>query len=127
MHELYVAECIVKSVNSSLPRNIAPALVTQVLVQVGKLDAVIPETLKFSFDAIKKSCGMPRAEFLITEISVRCQCRDCTHEFGIDLPVFICPACNGGPVEVLQGREITLTRIIADNPEGEPNGNTSHS
>ncbi len=127
MHELYIAECIVKSVNSSLPRNVAPTLVTQVRVQVGQLDAVVPETLKFSFDAIKQSCGMPRAELLIKEIAVRCRCRDCAHEFGIDLPVFICPACNRGDVEVLQGRGITLTRIIADEPEGETHGNTSYS
>ncbi len=127
MHELYIADSILKSVRSSLPCNVAPALVTQVLVQVGKLDAVIPETLKFSFDAIKKSSAMPRAELLITEIPVRCRCRNCAHEFGIDLPVFICPACGGGHVEVLRGRGITLTRIMAEDPEGESNGNTSHS
>ena len=127
MHEPYIAECIAKSVSASLPPDVTPASVTQVCVQVGQLDAVVPETLKFSFDAIKSSSGMPRAELQIEEIVVRCRCRDCAYEFGIELPVFICPVCNGSHVEVLQGRGIMLTRITADDAEGEAHGNTSHS
>jgi hydrogenase nickel incorporation protein HypA/HybF len=127
MHELYIAESILRSVSASLPCNVGPELVTQVRVQVGQLDAVIPETLKFSFNAIKQSSGMPRAELHIERIAVRCRCHDCAHEFGIDLPVFICPECHRGHVEVLQGRGITLSQIIADDPEGETHGHTGHS
>jgi hydrogenase nickel incorporation protein HypA/HybF len=118
MHELYIANCIIESVSDSLPSDVMPSRVTQVCVQVGQLDAVVPETLKFSFDAIKQSHEMPRAELQITEIPVRCRCRHCAHEFGIELPVFICPKCGAAHVDVLRGRGITLTRIMADDPKG---------
>ena len=114
MHELYITECIFESVKTALPAGVLPASVQQVQVQVGQLDAVIPETLTFLFDAIKESQGMPQAKLDIEQINVLCRCQDCNFEFGIDLPLFLCPACGGGQVDVLQGRGITLIKIIAE-------------
>jgi len=114
MHELYIAECILKSVNESLPAEVSSAWVQQVQVQVGQLDAVVPDNLIFLFNAIKVSYGMPQAELNLEQIGIWCRCCDCTHEFGIDLPLFICPVCNSGQVEVLRGRGITLSKIIVE-------------
>ena len=114
MHELYITECILKSVNEALPAGVSPASVQKVHIQVGQLDAVIPETLAFLFDAIKESQGMPQAALDIEHIDVLCRCQDCSYEFGIDMALFLCPACGSGQVDVLRGRGITLTRIIAE-------------
>lgn len=127
MHELYIAESILKSVSEALPENLPPASVRQVRVEVGQLDAVIPETLTFLFDAIKASHGMSRAELLIESIEVRCRCRQCHRQFGLDLPVFLCPDCGSGQVDVLRGRGITLRRITAQDYEGEERGDFRHS
>jgi len=127
MHELYIAESILASIREALPAEVLPESVWRVQVQVGKLDAVIPESLTFMFDAIKGSHGMPRAELLLEPIEVCCRCNECNHEFGIDLPLFICPVCSGSQVEVLRGRGITLTRIITEDPKEADNGNTCHS
>ena len=70
---------------------------------------------------------MPLAELLISEIPVKCKCLDCALEFSLDFPIFICPECGRGRVEVLQGRGIRLTKIIIEDPDGEEDGNTSHS
>ena len=118
MHELYIAESILASAREALPAEVLPESVRQVWLQVGKLDAVIPETLTFLFDAIKGSHGMPRAELFLEHIEVYCCCSECNHEFEIDLPMFLCPVCGGGEVEVLRGRGIKLTRINAEEPEG---------
>jgi hydrogenase nickel incorporation protein HypA/HybF len=127
MHELYIAESILKSTRESLPPEVLPAYVQEVRVQVGQLDAVIPETLSFIFDAIKASHGMSQAKLLIEQIEVRCRCRKCDHEFCLDLPLFICPICRSGQVEVLRGRGITLSRIIAQDPERKDHGDLRHS
>ena len=128
MHELYITECILKSVIEALPSEVSPSAVQQVRVEVGQLDAVIPDTLMFLFDAIKPSYGMPGAELDLEQIDVLCRCCDCTDEFGIDLPQFICPACGSSQVEVLRGRGITLRHITAEDPEvGDSNGNIRHS
>ncbi|NQS98070.1 MAG: hydrogenase maturation nickel metallochaperone HypA [candidate division Zixibacteria bacterium] len=118
MHELYIAESILASTRESLPAEFLPESVRQIWVQVGRLDAVVPETLIFMFDAIKSSHGMPGAELSLESIEVLCRCGECGNEFEIDLPMFICPECGGGQVEVLRGRGIKLTRINAEEPEG---------
>ncbi len=126
MHELYITECILKSVIEALPSEVSPSAVQQVRVEVGQLDAVIPDTLMFLFDAIKPSHGMPKAELLIEQIKVWCLCHGCNHEFGIDLPLFICPLCSSSQVEVLRGRGITLRHITAEDSAGDNHGNNSH-
>jgi hydrogenase nickel incorporation protein HypA/HybF len=117
VHELYIAQSILNSVSASLPKDVKPEAVTEVRVQVGQLDAVVAETLRFSFNAIKSTCGMTRAELSIEEIPVKCLCRDCAHTFSLDLPIFVCPQCRSGRVDVLQGRGITLTAILVDDPK----------
>jgi hydrogenase nickel incorporation protein HypA/HybF len=126
MHELYIAQSIISSVKKSLPAGILPAAVTEVRVQAGQLDAVVPDTLKFLFDAIKSDGGMPTAEIVISEIPVRCCCKSCSCNFGMDLPIFLCPQCGSGSVEVLQGRGIMLTGITATDQQESDNGNTGH-
>lgn len=114
MHELYIADCILKSARESLPTDISPERIRQVEVQVGELDAVIPETLIFLFDAIKISHGMSNAGLQIEKIDILCCCQDCGHKFRIDIPLFICPDCGSSKVEVLQGRGIKLLKILVD-------------
>ncbi len=113
MHELYLAQSIISSVKKSLPAGIAPERVTEVRVEVGQLDAVVPDTLTFLFDAIKAEGGLTGATLAVTQSNVACRCRDCAHEFTMDLPVFICPECGGGDIELLRGRGILLTGITA--------------
>ena len=126
MHELYIAECILNSARDALPEEVSPASVQQLQVQIGQLDAVVPDNLAFLFDAIKVSHGMPQAELLIEQIGIWCRCLDCFYEFSIDIPLFICPLCGGSQVEVLRGRGITLKRITAEDSEGDNHGNTRH-
>ncbi len=117
MHELYIAECIVKSVSKSLPQNLPTTSVTEVRVQVGQLDAVIPDTLIFVFDAIKRNSGLSNAKLNIDQIEVVCRCRGCSYEFGVELPLFLCPRCGGGDVEILRGRGIRLTGVTVQEAE----------
>ncbi|MFH1011867.1 MAG: hydrogenase maturation nickel metallochaperone HypA, partial [bacterium] len=84
-------------------------------------------TLTFVFNAIKGNSGLPNANLCVEQIDVACRCRACSHEFGIELPVFICPVCSGGDVEVLRGRGILLTGITVQNEEKGENGNPDHS
>jgi hydrogenase nickel incorporation protein HypA/HybF len=119
MHELYITECLLKTARESLPPEVPPEAVQSIIVQVGALDAVVPETLLFLFDSLKGSSGMPNAELQIETIEVLCHCKECGHEFGVELPVFICEHCGSGCVDVVRGRGITLTRIVAEDRSPE--------
>jgi len=123
MHELYIAESIINAVIDSLPSHVEPEAVMQIHVQVGQLDAVIPLNLDFMFDAIKAARGMPWAELWIETVGVRCGCSLCGNEFDLDLPVFICPQCGSGQVEVLRGHGIVLNGISVE--DGDMSGAVS--
>jgi hydrogenase nickel incorporation protein HypA/HybF len=70
---------------------------------------------------------MPNAELIVEQIPVACLCKDCSKEFEMDLPVFICPDCQSGNVELLRGRGIRLTGITVNELEDKDHGNTGHS
>ncbi|MBU0690876.1 hydrogenase maturation nickel metallochaperone HypA, partial [bacterium] len=48
------------------------------------------------------------------EIEVRCRCRGCGCEFNIDIPLFLCPSCQSGDVEVITGRGIRIVKLCVD-------------
>jgi hydrogenase nickel incorporation protein HypA/HybF len=127
VHELYLAECILKAVQSSLPPDIEPERVEQVRVQVGKLDAVVPDSLVFLFDAIKSRVQMPNAALHVEEISVLCRCRDCGQDFTVEIPLFICPHCQSSQVDVVRGRGIQLVGISVSDDERGDDGHSDHS
>jgi hydrogenase nickel incorporation protein HypA/HybF len=114
VHELYIAESILKSSRSSLPPDVQPEAVREIHVDCGKLDAVIPDTLAFLFDAIKENYCFTNAELRIHEIPVECFCRECKQTFALSSPLFRCPNCKSSDINVVQGRGIKLTRLVAD-------------
>jgi len=126
MHELYIAQSILASVQKSLPAEVMAEDVAQVRVECGQLDAVVPDTLIFLFDAIKAESHMANAELVVTEIPVACRCNECSQEFEMELPVFVCPHCRSSNVDVLRGKGIRLTGITVNEQEDNENGNTGH-
>jgi len=114
MHELYIAESILKSVKKSLSADLKPEEVIQIYIEVGKLDAVVPDTLHFLHNAIRGNFGMAKAELCITEIPVEGECNDCSLKFTIEEPLFLCPHCGSGEVTVLKGRGISLMKIVVE-------------
>lgn len=111
MHELYLARCIVSGVQRALPDGEQGQIVRDVRLRVGKLDAVVLETLTFLFNAIKADGGLPHAALLIEEENVRCVCDDCAREFEVEEPVFICPSCRSKHVTIVSGRGMTIVDI----------------
>ncbi len=111
MHELYIAECILKAARKALPDDVNRANVSGIHVRVGQLDAVVPESLQFLFDAIKAQHDLPNAQLEIAAEQVQCQCNQCEARFSIAEPVFICPTCESVDVSILAGRGIVLQSI----------------
>ncbi|MBK6765672.1 MAG: hydrogenase maturation nickel metallochaperone HypA [bacterium] len=111
MHELYLARCIISGVHKALADETKGQDVTDVRLRVGKLDAVVTETLTFLFNAIKSDGGLPNAGLTIEEEDVRCVCDDCAQKFTVAQPVFLCPACRSAHVTIVQGRGLTIVDI----------------
>jgi hydrogenase nickel incorporation protein HypA/HybF len=111
MHEMGLATEIVRIVTESIPRDITDAKVERVNLKVGKLAAVVPQSLQFCFEIAAKDGPAESAELHIEEVGVSARCNDCSNRWDIDTPVFQCPACNGGSIEMLTGRELDIESI----------------
>ncbi|MBR9981282.1 MAG: hydrogenase maturation nickel metallochaperone HypA [Desulfatitalea sp.] len=111
MHEMGIAMEILDIVQASIPADMADVRVQRVNLKVGRLSAVIPDSLRFCFGVAADKTAAAGAALVIEEIDVAARCNDCHHEWTVETPVFLCPACNSGNTEMLSGRELEIVSI----------------
>lgn len=111
MHEMSIAMQIVEIAVASIPSDLKNAQVKRVNLKIGKLAAVVPESLRFCFQIAVRDTPLREADLNIEEIPLRVRCTDCNAEWIAHEPVFICRECNSGSVEMLSGRELDITSI----------------
>ena len=111
MHEMGIALQILEIATASLPADLGEARVAAVNLKIGKLAAVVPESLRFCFDVAIKDTPLAGASLVIEEIPVVARCNDCDAQWTIDNPVFVCKNCQSGSLEILSGRELDIESI----------------
>ena len=114
MHEMGIATEIVRIVIESIPADLTDPKVVRINLKVGKLAAVVPHSLRFCFEIASKETPAEGAELNIEEIAVLAHCNACQHQWQIEDPVFHCPKCDSGSVEMLTGRELDIDSIELD-------------
>lgn len=117
MHEMGLACSVVTEVERVLSDFGSEARVATVTLQIGGLRAVVPDAMRFCFEAAVQGTRVQGAHLVIEEIPVRVRCAHCDREWIADTVEFFCSACEG-PVQVLSGKELLLRAIeIEDNQE----------
>jgi hydrogenase nickel incorporation protein HypA/HybF len=111
LHEMGIAMQIIEIATDSIPDDMENVRVERVNLKVGKLAAVVPDSLRFCFDIIAKDTPLKGAELVIEEIDVVARCNDCHTEWTIIEPVFSCKKCKSGSIELLSGRELDIDSI----------------
>jgi hydrogenase nickel incorporation protein HypA/HybF len=111
MHELGIALQIVRIAQGAVPEDAGEAKVEAVHLNIGKLSTVVPDSLMLCFDLATKETQLEGARLVINEIPATARCRTCGHEWTIDEYVFVCPACDGGDIEMVSGRELDVESI----------------
>jgi len=111
MHEMGIAMQIVEIAVASIPSDLKSAQVKRVNLKVGKLSAVVPESLQFCFQIAIQDTPLRDADLYIEEIPLRIRCTDCNAEWTAHEPVFECRKCHSGSIEMLSGRELDITSI----------------
>ena len=106
MHELAIAQEIVALASE----HAGGARVTRVLIEVGKLAAVLPESLRFCFEACVEGTAMDGARLDIVETPGLARCRACGADVVLDQPLGQC-ACGGVDLERLSGEQLQLKEI----------------
>jgi hydrogenase nickel incorporation protein HypA/HybF len=122
MHEMGIALQIIEIATASLPADLGEARVVAVNLKIGKLAAVVPESLRFCFDVAVKDTPLAGAKLAIEEVPVVARCKDCNARWTIDEPVFICKTCESGSLEILSGRELDIESIEVVEEENNDSG-----
>jgi len=120
MHEMGIAMQIIEIAKASIPADMAGARVERVNLRIGKLSAVVPDSLRFCFEIAAQDTPLCNAELNIEEIPVVIHCQDCNTQWTISEPVFTCRKCNSGSIKVISGRELDIDSIeVADEDKAD--------
>lgn len=112
MHELSLCHGILEVVTATLDSLSPPRPpVIRVTVRVGRLTAVVPDSLQYYFDLLVRDTPLAGAALVIEEVPIRGRCADCAAEFEIATLSFTCPRCGSGLVELTSGRELQVVSL----------------
>lgn len=106
MHELGIAEEIVAIVAARA----AGERVTRIVVEIGRLCAVMPEAMRFCFDLATEGTVAEGARLDIVEVPGLARCRACGADVALDRPFGRCE-CGGTDLEWLAGEELRIREI----------------
>ena len=111
MHEMGIAEQLVKIALDAIPKDIKNPRVETVHLKIGKLASVVEHSLTFCFEIITKDTPLEKARLEIDSVPVRVHCKSCDQSWEVTGPVFQCPFCKDGDVEMISGREIEIISL----------------
>jgi hydrogenase nickel incorporation protein HypA/HybF len=115
MHEMGIALQIIEIASASIPPSETPIQVEKVNLKVGKMAAIVSDSLRFCFDIAAKDSLLSGAVLHIEEVPVRARCKECDAEWTIHEAVFKCRQCSSGQLDIISGRELNIESIeIAD-------------
>lgn len=106
MHELSICAAVAKVVDE----HAAGRQVERVLLDIGQLRQVIPDTLRYSWEIVVAETALAGSELEINHIPAAIACRTCRAEHTITAPVFRCE-CGSIDVEVTSGRELLVRSL----------------
>src|SRR5437016_13145603 len=108
MHELGIAQEVVEIACAQAHG----AQVKRIVLQIGKLSAVLPEAVRFCFDLCTEGTIAAGAELEIVEPAGVARCRMCGAEVLLDRPFGQC--CSGSTdLEWLPGGEVNIQTVEA--------------
>jgi hydrogenase nickel incorporation protein HypA/HybF len=108
MHELAVAQGLLDIVEQEA-RPYGGARVIRVQIRIGKLSTVVPDALRFAFEAVTRGGIAEGASLEIEEVPLAIRCHVCEKDFIVEEdPFMICPQCGAADVEMISGRELEI-------------------
>jgi hydrogenase nickel incorporation protein HypA/HybF len=102
MHELGIAQNVVELVADHAQRK-----VTRVVLEIGRLSAILPDSIRFCFDVCAEGTVVAGAALEIIEIPGRARCQSCGQELLLDKPFGQC-ACGSSDLDWLSGDELRV-------------------
>ncbi len=110
MHEMSLAEGVLQLVEETAKREGARRVKTVVL-EIGRLSSVEPESLRFCFEAVTRDSVAAGAELSIIEVAGSGWCMSCAETVALAEVFGECPQCGGFQVQATGGTEMRVKEI----------------
>jgi hydrogenase nickel incorporation protein HypA/HybF len=107
MHELGIAQSLLEIVEHEA-QPYAGARVRRIWLRIGKLSTVVPDALRFAFDAVTRGGMAEGAVLEIEEVPLAIRCHACNEVCIVEDPFMICPQCGAADVEMISGKELEI-------------------
>ena len=109
MHELGIAQEIAEIVSERA----GGAKVTRVVLEIGKLAAVLPDAVRFCFELCVEGTSLEGASLVIIETPGLARCRACGGNVTLDRPFGRCE-CGETDLEWLSGEQLKIKEFEVD-------------
>ena len=106
MHELAITEEVVRIVGERAEGR----KVRRIVLEIGKLSAVLPDAVRFCFDLCAEGTPAEGAALVIVEPPGRAQCRDCGGGVTLERPFGRC-GCGSTDLDWLSGEELKIREM----------------
>jgi hydrogenase nickel incorporation protein HypA/HybF len=115
VHELGIACSILEIVGQEIAGRCGGrpgGRVERVTVRAGQLSSIEPEALAFAWEVARAQTPCRDAELEIEIVPARAECEGCGGRFLLNEGEGQCGACGSVPFHVVEGRELTVSRIV---------------
>ena len=116
MHELALAQELILILDQNIVEH-RLVEVNQITIQIGILSNVIPEALRFCFEASSQGTIYETAELVLEEVPVKALCQSCGEEYISHKLPFCCPNCGSRQANILEGTELVIANLLGKGEE----------
>jgi hydrogenase nickel incorporation protein HypA/HybF len=106
MHELGITQSIVELAAERADGQ----RVRRVVVEIGKLSAVLPDAVRFCFDLVAEGTPVEGAELRVIETPGTAKCKECGTVLTLERPFGRC-SCGCTDLDWLTGEELRVIEI----------------
>jgi hydrogenase nickel incorporation protein HypA/HybF len=110
MHEFSIMQSTLETA-AHKTRAAGATQIHRLKVRLGKLSGVVPEALRFAFDALKDQSPAAAAVLEIEEVPAVCWCAGCAVEFETADWKYECPRCHQPSGDLRRGKEMELASL----------------
>ncbi len=110
MHEFNIIENIFKIIEDIIKKEKINK-VDKVNLLIGEMLQIVPETLVFAFDSVKKGTKYENSTLNIEIKPILGKCNICKSNIELSKDQFICPECNNNDFEIISGKELIIKSI----------------
>jgi hydrogenase nickel incorporation protein HypA/HybF len=107
LHELSLCEAIAESVT----RHADGRPVARVLIRVGHLRQVVPDSMVFSWEMLTSGTDLEGCLLDIEQVPLTIECNRCHATTTLDLAILLCRACGEADVTIRSGEELLVVSL----------------